>query len=309
MRAATLFSFAALIALTGVICAQPSTRFPTPILGNSSTGNATSGSVAGNFTVANASEQSILAGESYLIGRLGEGYYSSYANYTGGFYSSSTNQTSLFFSYRIPYPNGSTTSGAFGIAAVRTLGITITLDKGNGVVEYYGPSQPYVIRVPAYNATSTASLYGVANGTASISAAEGNATTASALTGYSVVWAVTGGSPLANHTAYPNRVYPGLYIDVENGSVVGEYTYNPMIVAPQQGMSRATLGTFWLFPLNASAPASVTAASAQGNATQQGAVQFTQSEAFGIITAGAAGIIISAVAAVIAYRALSRRHK
>lgn len=312
MRAPILLCAAVFAMLLGPSYAQPGTHFPNPITGNAIIQNATTANTAaGNFSETNASAASVLAGESYISERLGTQYYAEHVSYVSGFYYSGTGLTYLYFSYSIIPSNVTGIVGVYGagLPLARLTGITLTLNSSGDVTAYDGPHDPYSIRVSAPEAIAIAGLYGIINGTAAIAAAESPSEAGDPLYGYSLVWAVTGRSAIKNATNPYGNVYPGVYIDVVNGSVVGEYTYNPMIVAPQQGMSRATLGTFWLFPLNASAPASVTAASAQGNATQQGAVQFTQSEEFGIITAGAAGIIISAVAAVIAYRALSRRHK
>ncbi len=303
MRISILFFFTALAILFGLLYAQPSVHFPNPLPGNAIVSNTIS--VSSKFTTENASSASIAAGKLYISSRLGENYSTRYVAYTSGFYFSATNQTSLYFSYKLPFDNG-TIASAFSssnLTMSHISGITVVLNGENNVIGYYGPQRSYVINVTSGSAISIASLYGVYDGTATLSYAE-NTSSSNALSGYSIVWAVTGKNTLANYTAYPDVVYPGIYISITNGSIMGEYLYNTSSITTQPGNSIDALGAFGFFSINSSKPSVITPLNFSAeNATGV----FTLENAVSLITLAAAVMVLSAVFAILIYILMSHK--
>lgn len=242
-----------------------------------STASGTSGSSNGfvvghtvnvsNYTVTNANQSQINTAKNYLQGRLGMGYFDSYINYSVG--SVYNNIAYLSFSYKIPFSNGTTTSGVYGGVSpvLRLLNIVVEIGPNGNVVAYSGPSIPYVINITKGSAIVMAAQRGILNGTAGIQGAL--LPNATSLQGYSVVLAVRSGNPAyIGGTNYYNRVYKGVYVDVETGSILGEFVYNPAIVTPASSGQLASLGNFALFPINGTI---ATSTIGQTNNTAKGA--------------------------------------
>lgn len=192
--------------------------------GSSSTGNASMITVNVNNSYAQAvSQQAVYAAETYLIAKLGQSYYNNHISYTYGQAYGNTSYT--YFTYNVPFQNGTNAHGIIGGPAPveRLLGITVSL-SGAVVTGYVGPLKPYVITVSQSQAITTAQNYGITNGTASI---EGvfMANAVNQNSQYAIAWAVTSSSSLKGN------MHPGVYIDSENGTVLGEYVYNPAILS------------------------------------------------------------------------------
>ncbi|MDE1859316.1 MAG: hypothetical protein KGH67_02200 [Candidatus Micrarchaeota archaeon] len=213
----------------------------TPMAANSSSGHANvSGVVSTNSSYANVSKRTENIAISYLWGKLGQPYYNRYISFNTG--TSYGNLSYVYFTYNVPFSNGTEASGTFGGVSplARMLGITVTIND-SFVTGYVGPSEPYIINISAARALSIAREYGITSGAGNATERiEGVVNRNSTLTsGYAIVWAVTSGSP------FKGSIYRGIYIDVKSGKAVGEYVYNPQILATQQ--SYGTEGNFSLF--------------------------------------------------------------
>lgn len=187
-----------------------------------------------------ANAQSVHDAEQYVIGKLGQSYYSSHISYYYG--SSYKNMSYVYFTYNVPFSNGTNAYGTFAgqPAAQRLLGITVTLNKSD-VVGYIGPSAPYIVIIPYAQAVNVSSQYGIENGSAGIEGMFSSNNIANNAS-YAVVWAVRSGAPLKS------GIYHGVYIDAVTGAMVGEYFYNPSILAAQGGLSSyGTGGNFSMF--------------------------------------------------------------
>jgi hypothetical protein len=299
------------ILLICVICAQPSSHFPAPI---PDTVNASNTIIStGNFSITNSSSEYISAGAAFLTHRLGAQYFGNYISYVSGFHYSSTNLTYLYYLYSIPFQNGTTTTAVINAQTAYKLGITLVLSSTYNATEYVGPSAPYTINISKGDAITTAGLYGVANGTASISAVENVAATGNTINGYSIAWAVTGGDQInstnSSNIYTANRTYPGLYIDAASGNVIGEYIYSTSVKSlSKENYSIGISGNFDLFKLNSPAKSTIKPATPSTIANNS-ALQFTVVQATTTILISAALGLAAALAAVVIYYLIGRRNR
>lgn len=173
--------------------------------------------------------------DSYIVSRLGQGYYDQYINLSGGSYYG--NISHVYFSYSIPFINGSQSAS---LAGDRRLGITITLN-GSNVIDYIGPAEPYILKVNSSLAIKTAKSYGMLNDTARLVGLFGQNTTHAS--NYSVAWAVI------SHDAQKGQNYYGIYVDAVIGNVIGEFYYLPYDLHNSTAQGYGTMGNFSLFIL------------------------------------------------------------
>lgn len=168
-----------------------------------------------------ASQEAIYAAKEYVAGRLGQSYYNSFISYYGA--QSLGNLSYVYLKYDVPFSNGTTTAGMPGVQGgrIRFLGITVSLN-GTNVTGYIGPAKPYFINISAAKAENISGQYGIESGNATIYGMFRNSSINSS-SEYSIAWAVT--------SAYPQKgdVYTGVYVDAENGMVIGQYLYNPTV--------------------------------------------------------------------------------
>lgn len=203
-------------------------------------GNASMVTASTNGTYSHsASQQVIYAAQSYIVSKLNQSYYNSYISY---YYAESLGNSSyVYFKYNVPFSNGNTTMGLIGGSKgpARFLGITVSLN-GTNVTGYIGPAKPYVINITQAQAINTSAKYGIQNGTATIYGLFQNSSI-TPNSKYSVVWAVTSASP------QKGTIYPGVYVNAENGTIVGQYLYNPAIPYQEISANYGSLGNFSLY--------------------------------------------------------------
>lgn len=173
--------------------------------------------------------------ESHVASVLGQAYYEQYVNLSGGEYYG--NISYIYFSYSIPFINGSQSSS---LAGNRRLGITITLN-GSNVVDYIGPAKPYILKVNSSSAIKTARSYGMFNDTARLVGLFGQNTTHAS--NYSIAWAVI------SHDALKGQNYYGIYVDALTGNVVGEFYYLPYDAQNSTTQGYGKIGNFSFFLL------------------------------------------------------------
>ena len=260
--------------------ASASTSVPTTTSisasGNGIAINGMSGNgVSGNAIVVyppittNASPNVIMAANAYVTSRLTWQYFTKYISLNSALtytYKDGTNQSVISYSYKIPYINGNTTAGIGqalgGAAAIWLLGVDVMIVNGN-VVSYVGPSLPFVINLSRSQAIGFASAFGLPNVTNAYITAT-NPFVRGNNTGYSVVWAVVSGSRVYQKANF--WVYPGVYVNITSGKVLGEFVVNPFITGALQSGGNGTAyqptgstGNFSMFalsPTNSSAQSS-----------------------------------------------------
>ena len=184
----------------------------------------------------NASNATLSIASNYAMSKLGRAYFSNYIGNPSGFtyiYSNGTNTSVIFYSYMIPFSNGTTTRGivtSFGGAlAVALLGVDVVINNGN-VASYVGPNGPYIVSITRDKAMQIANQYGLVNATNAYITAAWGSNPRNYTAGYQVVWGVTGTRQPPSHGFPDGRIY-GVYINVSSGAVVGEYSINPAILA------------------------------------------------------------------------------
>ncbi len=278
------------------------TLFPLPTNSIFSNGTASSNVVSPSY---NTTAAAISAGKAFLINKLGVQYYDSYILYSFYIRGSKTNRTYLYFSYQLPFYNGTKTKGAApeNLPLMYRLNITLALNSTHSVVNYSGPAKPYFLSVPANEAVSIADAYGVKNGTASLVLAVNASQAVNAIAGYSIVWKVLGTTVLHDQSSYLDSIYPGIYLNVQNGSVLGEYMYNPSVLIPQLSSSKPVLGVFGLFHITmpGNFSSNTTPSAAGFNSTMQQIPVYV----FNIWIAVAAIILVTASGGIL-YRLLAR---
>ena len=151
----------------------------------------------------------------YISDLLGQHYYDHYVNLSGGSYYGNISQ--VYFSYSVPFANGTQSSDIGG----RRLGITIILN-GSRVVKYIGPAQPYVALISPSNAINISEGYGLFNDSARLVGLFGQNT--SSRSDYSIAWAVV------SHDPEKGQNYYGIYVDAVTGNVTGEFYYLPSMM-------------------------------------------------------------------------------
>lgn len=251
-----LVAIFAIIALSAVAFAQD---------GQGAAAVGSAGTPVSYRPLGNASQGAIDAAVQYIKLKLGERYYNQYISFSSGnLYEECTgcwndtaagrndtagrelnrernlyeecaaiecaNKSRVFFIYNIPV--NITTVASADAEISRSPGlwpplIWVVLDDKNTVIEYRGPSKPYKFLLSADDAIAKARAYGLRNVTyATIAISQLVAG------GYDVVWAV-GSNDLAGECrdigAVQECIYRGVYVDVDNGDVVGEFRINPLI--------------------------------------------------------------------------------
>lgn len=177
---------------------------------------------------------SAYAAETYIVGLLGQTYFDKYVNLSGGSYYGNTSH--VYFSYSVPFGNGSESSSIYG----RRLGITVTLN-GSRIADYIGPSKPFVAQVTAGNAISIAESYGLSNDTAGLVGLFSRNTTSASY--YSIAWAV-----LSSDEGKGQNYY-GIYVDALTGNVIGEFYYPSYMMQNGSAAGYGTAGNLSIFAL------------------------------------------------------------
>ncbi|MGC8479186.1 MAG: hypothetical protein ACP5M9_00755 [Candidatus Micrarchaeia archaeon] len=258
------YSFAIVALVLSVLPFSHSGQFYAPSEGYLHQINITNTS-SGNKTVnVNITKLDINASENYLKTLFGESYYSKYINYSEYFIYNGN--TSILFNYNVPFINGSVIKPIYSgstepIQLLRLLNIEVIFGKNNSVISYVGPVKPYFIDITQSEAQKIASEYGfngTINGIFGVYSNKNNNTNYNAsernLT-YYLVWKVVNSTPyyptIINTSSYYTKLYKGIYIDAQNGSVDGEFFYNPAQIVPLETKTiSGVAGSFTLFPIN-----------------------------------------------------------
>ncbi len=217
-----------------------------------------------NNTMSTANTIEIQNAKVFLSDSLGSSYYNKYINYSS---SMVINKTAyLYFSYKVPYKNGSVTDVVYGgsVPLERILDIVVEISiKNNSILDYQLPVKPYFINITESEAINKTVRYGFSNSTASIEGiySINNANNTKELiiknnsypSKYYIVWAVKDSIPLYSNATttknYYSKLYKGLYLDANNGSILGEFIYNPSILTTVVANTVGYSGSFNLFAL------------------------------------------------------------
>ena len=170
----------------------------------------------------------------YISRVLGQSYYDNYVNLSGGSYYG--NMSLVYFSYSVPFANGTQSSNVGG----RRLGITVILN-GSRIVKYIGPAGPYVATISAYNAINISEGYGLYNDSARLVGLFVQNT--STQSNYSIAWAVV------SHEPGKGQNYYGMYVDAVTGNVTGEFYYPPLAIQESNLSGYGIAGNFSAFLL------------------------------------------------------------
>lgn len=170
----------------------------------------------------------------YISGVLGQNYYDHYVNLSGGAYYG--NMSKIYFSYSIPFANGTQSSDIGG----RRLGITVIFN-GSRIVKYIGPARPYIAIISASNAINISEEYGLYNDSARLVGLFGHNN--SAQSNYSIAWAVV------SHDPEKGQNYYGVYVDAVTGNVTGEFYYLPLAMQDGNLSGYGIAGNFSAFLL------------------------------------------------------------
>jgi len=139
----------------------------------------------------------------------------------------------ITFDYDIPFETAGNPSFGPGPR------IQITLDDNGDIVRYEGPMKPYYFTISEDRAIELAKDYGLVDITDA-----GVASSVVGINGYEVVWVVSSNDILRYGEVANEPIYKGIYLDVDSGEVVGEYSINPMIQTPG-GSGAVELGNFF----------------------------------------------------------------
>ena len=242
------------------------------------------------------------ASGNYVEARLGYAYYSHYVNMSGAYLSG--NISYVYFSYNVPFVNGSSVTARYAGTSqvVRNLGISLSVYDNGTVGEYQGPNEPYFVNVSRDAAVMTAGSFGIQNATAILEGGYFGGSQTGPEQGYEIVWAVQSRNPtIMNDSKIANVIYRGVYIGAVNGSLVGEFEYNPAIISPTGNY--ADLGNMELFSLPAAA----------GSTTVLSTIPATtvpsQSNGDGVSVSVAAGAVIVLILLSVTAFVLRRRKK
>ena len=201
----------------------------------------------------NYTKQNINFSNNYLIGLFGNNYYSKYITFSS--YNTLNKTTNVTYNYTVPMQNGTviesnalSTNNTLG----KTLKILITV-KNNKTLSYFGPSTAYYLNITAEQALSIGARYGFINAT--INGIEPIYKNYSKNYSYYLVWKIINNTyyypKLTNTSEYYSKIYKGIYVDINNGSVVGEFLYNPTkTVHYYSNNITGVADAFSLFPLN-----------------------------------------------------------
>lgn len=253
------------------------------------TTNASSGSGGSGYATAytvippkvvNASNASIVMAQNFIIGKVGSQYFRNYMHLQQAqtyLYPNGTNYTYTFYTYNVPFSNGTTATGFFQVGGlVARTGVFVIIQNGS-VTNYFGPSKNYTILISPQQAMASARAYGVKNvsGASMTIAYNVSQSLSRSTTGYRVAWAVMSGNRLIVlcPCPQPNKstsgiacpqcatsLLYGVYVDITTGKVLGQYTINPAILTVQSGSSSSagTLGDFTIFNQSNITAASIT---------------------------------------------------
>ncbi len=219
------------------------------------TNNSNYSSVTNNNSIKNVSIMQINSAEQYIANTLGNTYYKKYLKYSGS--SIFNNTAEIYFNYSIPFQNGSVTRAVYETEPLlRILNVIVYVNKNNTVINYFGPIKPYIINTSVADAINISKKYNFSNITQVT--LSGVYQTNNTNRGYYIAWSVLNGAGYyqnSNSTAdYYNKIYKGLYVDVSNGTVIGEFIYNPTIVTASvqnnQSMDLGYSGAFNLFNIS-----------------------------------------------------------
>lgn len=208
----------------------------------------------------NASLSSINEATIYLTNRLGKDYYDSYI--TTGFrsynarYYPSLNQTYVYFSYDAPLSNGTKitafnlTEGCCSIFPSSPLFAAVVLANNGSILYYAGPYGPYTINI-SYNSALNITANRGLNTSHGAYLVAGSFNPYDSSSGYIVTWAVLGNGSSSNP-----GTGNGIYIDAENGNVLGEFYWESSPGGTLPGSPEPTiyiLGNYSLFPISSNA--------------------------------------------------------
>lgn len=232
-----LVAIFAIIALSAVAFAQDGQ-------GTAAVGSA--GTPVSYKPLGNASQGAIDAAVQYIKLKLGEQYYNQYISFSSGSLyeecggNGCANKSTISFTYDIPVKEISKTAEISRSPQPWPPRISVILDDKNSVMEYRGPSRPYKFLLSAADAIAKARAYGLRNVTYAIMAvSQPVPAIVRAGGGYDVVWAV-GSKDLVGECrdigAVHECIYRGVYVDVDNGDVVGEFRINPLIMEASGGI-------------------------------------------------------------------------
>ena len=212
-------------------------------------------------------------GQEYVDNHMNSFYYTEQQSSFYGWPIVVPNVSGVYFNYFMPAKNGSTVkistlypsynettnSTQLTILNSSSVGVFIS-NKNNSVVDFLGPDKPYVINITKQEAMSIAEHAGLQNVSAQYSVLS-YAVYQNQFAPYSndtigiyklpVVWAI-----LSNNLSYvqlsgssdKTLANKGLYIDPQNGSVLGEFSYHSHV--PPDFSYYEPLGTYSLFSIN-----------------------------------------------------------
>lgn len=259
-------------------------------------------------TESNATSAQIFIGTNYLTGRFGSNYTKAYVNFSHGSYFSDINATLLYYTYKIPFTNGSTTSGLVGdnSSSLESYAfIGIALNNSNDIIDYFGPTQPITISVSKTNALSIASTYGIKNASAIIEGAANGNQAPSLSAGYLLVWAVF------SHNLIPygsginaTTIYPGVYVDAQNGTILGQFGIDPHVPPAEGNQTFGQTSNFNLYNLSAKQPNPVITQSYVNNTAVA-----SGNGSSGVLMYGAVGIVVIIAIILLYYFAVMKKGK
>lgn len=212
--------------------------------------NSTNTTVKTNTTV-NYTKQNINLSNNYLISLLGENYYSKYVKFSN--YNTINNNTIINYNYTLPTNNGTVlekNNSLFFSSIGKKLSISVIINK-NKSISYFGPVKDYYLNITAKQALNTGAKYGFNATIEGIQPIYVNLSKNS----YYLVWSLINKTyyypKLTNTSEYYSKLYKGIYIDIKNGSIVGEFVYSPNKTS-QVYLNNITgvAGSFDLFPLS-----------------------------------------------------------
>lgn len=173
----------------------------------------------------------------YIKEKLGGEYYTQYLTFqSGDSYEDCTNNSctvrnEISFDYNIPFDNSANSRGP---PVVR-----VTMDKDGNITGYFGPIKPYEFLISEERTMELAKSYGIKDITTveiAMSIEKEN--------GYELVWAVGSNDLTSQGEVLNEPLYRGVYVDVDDGEIKGEYKINPMIQTPS-GSGGVILGEFF----------------------------------------------------------------
>ncbi len=205
-------------------------------------------------TTVNYTKQNINFSNNYLIGLFGNDYYLKYIKFSS--YNTINKTTTVNYNYMLPMKNGTILQDNNSLFSSnntieKELSI-ITIVKNNKTLYYFGPNKAYYLNITAKQALNISNKYGF---NATLDGIQPIYENYSKNYTYYLVWKVINNTyyypRLTNTTEYYSKLYKGIYVDINNGSIVGEFLYSPTkTVQSYQNNITGVAGIFSLFPLS-----------------------------------------------------------